>query len=172
MLRPQDKLRLFELMPQDARALLGNAEQLLEGRQAQVLMEDGFANAKKFLPPPDRRGLLLCDPSYEMKTDYAKVATFIDDSLRRFATGYYAVWYPIIGRQEAHDLPKRLKSSAAKAGKNWLHATLTVNRASCKPWPMAASNARGCSTSGMCASSTRRLPCMQHLKQLCRRWWR
>ena len=87
VLRPQDKLRLFELMPQDARALLGNAEQLLEGRQAQVLMEDGFANAKKFLPPPDRRGLLLCDPSYEMKTDYAKVATFIDDSLRRFATG-------------------------------------------------------------------------------------
>ncbi len=98
VLRPQDKLRLFELMPQDARALLGNAEQLLEGRQAQVLMEDGFANAKKFLPPPDRRGLLLCDPSYEMKTDYAKVATFIDDSLRRFATGCYAVWYPIIGR--------------------------------------------------------------------------
>ena len=150
VLRPQDKLRLFELMPQDARALLGNAEQLLEGRQAQVLMEDGFANAKKFLPPPDRRGLLLCDPSYEMKTDYAKVATFIDDSLRRFATGCYAVWYPIIGRQEAHDLPKRLKSLAAKAGKNWLHATLTVKSGKLQTLADGSVKRPGLPASGMC----------------------
>jgi 23S rRNA (adenine2030-N6)-methyltransferase len=48
------------------------------------------------------------------------------DSLKRFATGTYAVWYPIIPRPEAHDLPRRLKTMATKAGKSWLHATLTV----------------------------------------------
>ncbi len=46
--------------------------------------------------------------------------------MQRFATGTYAVWYPIIPRPEAHDLPKKLKTLATKAGKAWLHATLTV----------------------------------------------
>lgn len=50
----------------------------------------------------------------------------VADSLKRFATGTYAVWYPIIPRPEAHDLPRRLKTMATKAGKPWLHATLTV----------------------------------------------
>jgi len=126
LLRPQDKLRLFELHPTDARSLVGNIEQLGAGRQVQVLMEDGFTGVKKFLPPPSRRGFLLCDPSYEMKTDYGRVLDMVEDALVRFATGTYAVWYPIIPRQDAHDLPRRLKTMATKAGKGWLHATLTV----------------------------------------------
>lgn len=126
LLRPQDKLRLFELHPTDARSLSGNIAQLGAGRQIQILQEDGFGGVKKFLPPPARRGLLLCDPSYELKTDYGQVLAMIEDALVRFATGTYVVWYPIIARQEAHDLPKRLKSLASKAGKSWLHATLTV----------------------------------------------
>lgn len=70
--------------------------------------------------------MLLCDPSYEIKSDYGKVLDMVTDSLKRFATGTYAVWYPIIPRPEAHDLPRRLKTLATKAGKSWLHATLTV----------------------------------------------
>jgi len=50
----------------------------------------------------------------------------VADAMLRFATGTYAVWYPIIPRPEAHDLPKKLKTMANKAGKAWLHATLTV----------------------------------------------
>jgi 23S rRNA (adenine2030-N6)-methyltransferase len=50
----------------------------------------------------------------------------VTQALKRFATGCYAVWYPIIPRPEAHDLPRRLKTLATKAGKPWLHATLTV----------------------------------------------
>lgn len=50
----------------------------------------------------------------------------VEDALKRFPTGVYAVWYPIIPRPEAHDLPRRLKTMAVKAGKSWLHATLTV----------------------------------------------
>ena len=126
LLRDHDRLKAFELHPTDSRALDGNMAQLEAGRQVAVLLEDGFEGVKKFLPPPQRRALLLCDPSYEIKSDYMRVLDLMSDCLRRFATGTYAVWYPIIPRPEAHDLPKRLKTLANKAGKPWLHATLTV----------------------------------------------
>ena len=126
LLRPHDKLKLFELHPSDQRSLTGNVAQLDAGRQVAVLHEDGFEGIKKFLPPPARRALVLCDPSYEIKSDYGRVLDMVTDSLKRFATGTYAVWYPIIPRPEAHDLPRRLKTIAQKSGKSWLHATLTV----------------------------------------------
>jgi len=126
LLRPHDRLKLFELHPTDARTLDANVAQLEAGRQVTVLREDGFSGVAKFLPPPARRALLLCDPSYELKTDYARTAELMAESLKRFATGTYAVWYPLIARPEAHDLPRRLKTLATKAGKPWLHATLTV----------------------------------------------
>jgi 23S rRNA (adenine2030-N6)-methyltransferase len=126
LLREHDKLKLFELHPTDARSLDANIAQLDAGRQIAVLRDDGFGSATKFLPPPSRRALVLCDPSYEIKSDYGRVLDFVTEALKRFATGTYAVWYPIIPRPEAHDLPRRLKTLATKAGKPWLHATLTV----------------------------------------------
>jgi 23S rRNA (adenine2030-N6)-methyltransferase len=126
LLREHDKLKLFELHPTDSRTLSANIAQLEAGRQIAVLHEDGFGSATKFLPPPSRRALVLMDPSYEIKSDYGRVLDFAAEALKRFATGTYAVWYPIIPRPEAHDLPRRLKTMATKAGKSWLHATLTV----------------------------------------------
>ncbi len=126
LLGDRDRLKLFELHPTDAKTLSANIAQLEAGRTVSVLREDGFEGIKKFLPPPARRGLVLCDPSYEIKTDYARVAEMVADALLRFATGTYVVWYPIIPRPEAHDLPKKLKTLAQRAGKPWLHATLTV----------------------------------------------
>ena len=126
LLRAHDKLKLFELHPTDARTLDANIAQLDAGRQIAVLRDDGFGSATKFLPPPSRRALLLCDPSYEIKSDYGRVLDLIGESLKRFAAGSYAVWYPIIPRPEAHDLPRRLKTLATRAGKPWLQATLTV----------------------------------------------
>lgn len=126
LLREQDRLKLFELHPTDTRTLKANVAQLDAGRQVVVLQEDGFEGVKKFLPPPSKRALLLCDPSYELKSDYGRVLDMVGDSLKRFPTGVYAVWYPIIPRPEAHDMPRRLKALATKAGKSWLHATLTV----------------------------------------------
>jgi len=125
----RDKLKLFEMHPTDIKALAGNIAQLKAGRQVAVAREDGFEGLKAFLPPPSRRGLVLVDPSYEIKNDYAKVGACIQDSLKRFATGTYAVWYPIIPRPEAHDLPRRLKTLANQAGKPWLHATLAIGQA-------------------------------------------
>jgi 23S rRNA (adenine2030-N6)-methyltransferase len=122
----RDKLKLFELHPTDFKSLSGNIEQLGVGRQVVVAREDGFEALKTFLPPPARRAMVLCDPSYEMKTDYLRVSSCMADAVKRFATGTYAVWYPIIPRPEAHDLPRKLKTIAVKAGRSWLNATLTV----------------------------------------------
>jgi 23S rRNA (adenine2030-N6)-methyltransferase len=126
LLSGRDKLKLWEMHPTDTKTLTANVAQLEAGRQVTILREDGFEGLKKFLPPPSRRALVLCDPSYEVKHDYARVPAMVADALLRFATGTYAVWYPIIPRPEAHDLPKKLKTLANKAGKSWLHATLTV----------------------------------------------
>jgi len=149
LLRDQDKLKLFELHPTDARTLDANIAQLEAGRQIAVLRDDGFGSATKFLPPPSRRALVLCDPSYEIKSDYARVLDFIGEALKRFATGTYAVWYPIIPRPEAHDLPRRLKTMATKAGKPWLHATLTVKSSKITTDATGATHRPGLPASGM-----------------------
>lgn len=149
LLREQDKLKLFELHPTDSRTLSGNIAQLEAGRQIAVLREDGFGSATKFLPPPSRRALVLCDPSYELKSDYARVQGFIAEALKRFATGTYAIWYPIIPRPEAHDLPRRLKTMATKAGKPWLNASLTVKSSKIVTTPTGETRRPGLPASGM-----------------------
>jgi 23S rRNA (adenine2030-N6)-methyltransferase len=126
LLHGRDKLKLFELHPTDTKTLTANIAQLEAGRQVTILREDGFEGLKKFLPPPSRRALVLCDPSYEVKHDYARVQAMITDAMLRFPTGTYAVWYPIIPRPEAHDVPKKLKTLANKSGKSWLSVSLTV----------------------------------------------
>ena len=124
LMRPQDQLRLFELHPTD-QALL--AEAFAGDRQVQVQPGDGFAGLKGQLPPPSRRGLLLIDPSYEIKTDYAEVVAASREALTRFAEGVVMVWYPQIDLRESAQLPLRLKAVAeAQARKGWLHARLTV----------------------------------------------
>ena len=125
-LEGRDKLKLFELHPTDFKSLSGNIAQLGAGRQVTVACEDGFEALKTFLPPPSRRAMVFCDPSYEMKSDYARVSVCMADAVKRFATGTYAVWYPVIPRPEAHDLPRKLKTLAVKAGRSWLNAVLTV----------------------------------------------
>lgn len=122
----RDKLKLFELHPTDFKSLAGNIEQLGVGRQVTVSREDGFEVLKTFLPPPARRAMVFCDPSYEIKSDYARVSACMADAVKRFATGTYVVWYPIIPRPEAHDLPRKLKTLAVRAGRSWLNASLTV----------------------------------------------
>jgi 23S rRNA (adenine2030-N6)-methyltransferase len=147
-LREGDKLKLFEMHPTDSKALAGNVQQLKAGRQISIARADGFESLKALLPPPSRRALVLIDPSYEIKSDYAKVTAAITDSLKRFATGVYAVWYPIIPRAEAHELPRRLKTIANNAGKPWLHAALNIGHAAHAPGETPA-HGPGLSASGM-----------------------
>ncbi len=123
LLRPQDRLRLFEMHPTDV-DLLGKT--FLNDKRVIVTRGDGFAGLKALLPPPSRRGLVLIDPSYEDKADYSRVADALKDSLKRFPTGAYAIWYPQLARPEARRLPERLRALKDVA---WLDASLSVRKA-------------------------------------------
>ncbi|ATG88855.1 23S rRNA (adenine(2030)-N(6))-methyltransferase RlmJ [Methylomonas koyamae] len=95
LVRPQDRLLLSELHGSDATAL----QQLFAGdKQVGVAKEDGLNMLPKKLPPIQRRGLVLIDPSYEMRDEYKKVVAALVSAYRHFATGIYAVWYPVIER--------------------------------------------------------------------------
>ena len=145
----RDKLKLFEMHPTDIKSLVANVAQLKAGRQVAVAREDGFEGLKAFLPPPARRALVLIDPSYEIKSDYQKVTASIQDSLKRFVTGSYAVWYPVIPRPEAHEVPRRLKTLATQAGRPWLHATLNIGQAEERNLPGEPERGQGLTASGM-----------------------
>lgn len=126
-LRDKDRLRLFEMHPSEIEVLKHNlAQQDKQAmRQTAVYETDGFSDLKALLPPPTRRGIVLIDPSYEDKHDYRKVMQTLEEGLKRFATGCYAVWYPLVQRREAQEMARALERLKVQ----WTHATLTV----CKP---------------------------------------
>jgi 23S rRNA (adenine2030-N6)-methyltransferase len=121
MMRPGDRLRLFELHTTESQVLQVHFRGA--GRRVAVQAADGFAGLKALLPPPSRRGLVLIDPSYEDKADYRKVVDTMSDALQRFSTGTYAVWYPLIQRKEAQTLPGQLQRLADG---DWLDVWLKV----------------------------------------------
>jgi 23S rRNA (adenine2030-N6)-methyltransferase len=105
-LRADDKLRLFELHPSDCKLLIENFSG--KSRQTKIEMQDGYAGIKACLPPPTKRAVVLIDPPYELKEDYLRVLDCIKDSLKRFATGTYLVWYPVLQRPEPAEMIKQL----------------------------------------------------------------
>ncbi len=135
--RPQDELRLFELHPTDHKILAG---WLGEEAGVQVRMADGFAALKSQLPPPTRRGMVLIDPPYEIKTDYARVLAAVRECLQRFADGTVIVWLPQLQLLEAAQLPQRLKTAAAPAKKGWLLGQLTVGAPDARGFGMFGSS--------------------------------
>ena len=145
----RDRLKLFELHPTDSRTLTANVGQLEAGRQIAVALQDGFEGLKPLLPPPpsstgSKRAMVLIDPSYELKSDYGKVSACIQECIKRFPTGTYLVWYPIIPRTEAHDLPRRLKTLCTQTQRAWLHATLHIGHP-----PLEPNERPGLTASGM-----------------------
>lgn len=120
LMRPADRLRLFELHGSDYRLL----EKTLTHR-AVTQQADGFLELKSVLPPPPRRGLVLIDPAYEDKRDYLRVIAALKEGLSRFPTGSYMIWYPCLQRGDARQLPEKLKKLSAK---NWLHVALTIQK--------------------------------------------
>ncbi len=119
LLREQDRMRLFELHSTDSELLHEN----FAGTGVLVQSSDGFAALKALLPPPPRRALVLIDPPYEDKQDYHRVVSALNEGLKRFASGVYAVWYPQLQRAEARQLPEQLKSLPVKS---WLNVSLGV----------------------------------------------
>lgn len=124
LMRPQDQLRLFELHPAELAAL---GKHFAGRHGTEVHAADGYAALRALLPPPTRRGVVLIDPPYEIKTDYARVLQALREALARFAEGTVVVWMPQLQLLEAAQLPQRLRTAAAGvAPKGWLLARLTV----------------------------------------------
>ena len=133
LMRPQDRLRLFELHPADVRTLASHHA----GRtHTEVHRGDGFAALRSQLPPPSRRAVVLMDPAYELKADYGLVVQAVRDALARFAEAVIVVWYPQVNRLEAAQLPKRLTQLAPKG---WLHARLSVQPLDAQGFGLAGS---------------------------------
>jgi 23S rRNA (adenine2030-N6)-methyltransferase len=132
LLRRDDKLRLFELHPSDYKLLAEN----FKSRQTKIEMQDGFSGIKACLPPPTKRAVVLIDPPYELKDDYSRVVDCIQDSLRRFATGTYIVWYPLLQRPEPAQMIDDLLYLNFP---NWLHVSMSIHAPSSEGFGMHGS---------------------------------
>ena len=118
-LRPQDRALFVELMPAEARAAEREVESL--GR-TRTEIGDGYAALKAFLPPEERRGLVLIDPPYESLDELKSMLEAFKDAYRRWPSGVFLMWYPIRSavqrsmvhaRCEALQIPKMLFADLA-----------------------------------------------------------
>lgn len=110
-LRLQDNAWLYELHPTDFEKL---QQMTKDTPQMQARKEDGFKGLIKQVPPPSRRGLILVDPPYEIKTDYETVFRAIQHAHKKFSTGTYALWYPVVDRERVQQLENRFIKSTIK----------------------------------------------------------
>lgn len=97
-LRASDRMVLCELHPRDSRSLMA---EFAGDRQVKLRTEDGYQALKALLPPPERRGLVLIDPSFELKDERRRLLAALSEAYRRWSTGIFAVWYPIQDRASA-----------------------------------------------------------------------
>lgn len=96
LLRPQDRLFLYERHPEEREAL---AQQLVF-EKVRIETDDGYRAAAALLPPPERRALLLIDPPFEEATEWESIAGCVATALKRLPAAVIAVWYPITARAD------------------------------------------------------------------------
>ncbi len=105
-LRSQDRLVACELEPTAAASL---GRQLRGDSRIKTLVIDGWTALSAYVPPPERRGLVLVDPAFEEDADFHRLSHGLAAAHRKWATGLFALWYPIKGRSEPDALAKRLR---------------------------------------------------------------
>lgn len=110
-MRPQDHATLYELHPTDFNLLSKNTR---TNRRIKVLNQDSLGGLLSLLPPLSRRALILMDPSYEMKSDYDQVFKILKQAHKKFATGTYALWYPVVERHRIRKLEKLFINSGIR----------------------------------------------------------
>lgn len=108
-LRPQDRLVACELEGKAAAALGRN---LSGDIRIKTLTLDGWTALNAYVPPKERRGVVLVDPPFEADSDFTLLVRGLEAAHRKWATGIYALWYPIKGRREPDMLAKRLRRLA------------------------------------------------------------
>ena len=112
LLRPIDDVFLYELHPAEHRALKNASD---EDRRVRVLREDGLTACIGLVPPPSKRALVLVDPSYELRDEHRSVVDAIGKLHKRFATGVYAIWYPVIERRWVERYERALRATGISA---------------------------------------------------------
>ena len=111
MLRPQDRLVAIERHPEEAARL---KQVLAPWRKARVEEGDGYARLLAYLPPPERRGLILVDPPFEAPDEFEMAARTLRAAVRKFATGIYLIWYPIKSAAAGNAFAGEILASGAK----------------------------------------------------------
>lgn len=92
-LRPRDRMVLAELNREDHAKLAALFDR---DRAVQVRHMDGYQALKAFLPPQERRGLILVDSSFDRAREFTRLVEAVTEAHRRFSTGVYAIWYPLL----------------------------------------------------------------------------
>ncbi|MBP5443269.1 MAG: 23S rRNA (adenine(2030)-N(6))-methyltransferase RlmJ [Treponema sp.] len=119
-IRENDVLHLVELHPEAYRKLQDNIDSIKDKNQSiHIHNSDSFATLNALTPPKIKRGLILCDPSYEDKDDFRKTATALINAHKKWNTAIIAVWYPLLTRRqnEINQMTAALET-AAKTGNN------------------------------------------------------
>lgn len=111
LLRRQDSASLFEIHPTDISHL---SEFCQRWRKANVNQKDGYQGVLSLVPPPSRRGVVLIDPPYEIKDDYQKAVNTIIKAYKKFATGTYILWYPVVKRDLVTEMIENFSASNVK----------------------------------------------------------
>ena len=111
LLREQDKLTLCELHPEDMRDLVKRMGR--DGR-LRIVEIDGYTALKAYVPPPERRGLVLIDPPFEQRDEFDRMVAVFAESYARWPTGTYAFWYPMKAMRAGEAFTKNLRRVGAE----------------------------------------------------------
>jgi 23S rRNA (adenine2030-N6)-methyltransferase len=117
LLRPQDRLTACEVEPKARKRLI---DALRRDTQARVVDLDGWTALPAFVPPKERRGLVLIDPPYEQKDEFERMAAGFAQAFAKWPTGSYLLWYPVKSRRATDSLARHVAAvtgAAAPAGK-------------------------------------------------------
>jgi 23S rRNA (adenine2030-N6)-methyltransferase len=112
LLRPQDRLVACELEPKARKALI---DALRRDTQARVVDLDGWVALPAFVPPKERRGLVLIDPPFEAKDEFERLAATFSEAFAKWPTGIYVIWYPAKSRRATEALAQLVARAAAAA---------------------------------------------------------
>jgi 23S rRNA (adenine2030-N6)-methyltransferase len=110
LLRPQDRLTACEIEPSARKKLI---EALRRDPQARVVDLDGWTALPAFVPPNERRGLVLIDPAFEAKDEFERLADGFTAAFQKWPTGSYLLWYPAKSRRATDALAQRVAREAA-----------------------------------------------------------
>jgi 23S rRNA (adenine2030-N6)-methyltransferase len=120
-LRAQDRALFIELVPAEARAL---AREIHSAGRIRAETGDGYAALKAYLPPAERRGLVLIDPPYESADEFRLLLAAFAEAYRRWPTGVYLLWYPILSALQRRAVHARFQALRVP---KMLHADLAVH---------------------------------------------